>query len=136
MVQWVTVTVTVPESAVHELQVKAAELTEREMQIQFDRFSPETVREAYFGGASDGWRMLLKVMAHESKTTGVGVVPWEKLVDTMNMSARQLAGVLSGGERRLKGKLPYNKEQRGDLIIFHMRPEVADQIIELAQSGD
>ncbi|MFT7839755.1 hypothetical protein Q5530_26735 [Saccharothrix sp. BKS2] len=94
--------------------------------------SPEAVIEAYNAGSSEDWRTFLKVLAHESLAAKGGWVGWKPLCDAIGIDRRKGAGMLGAAQKRLNGRMPFEREQLGDNYRFRMSGDVADTIIALA----
>jgi hypothetical protein len=88
----------------------------------------ETVQEAYLGGTSEKWRPFLVYLADRAGQW----VKWQELLDAVNLTSAQGAGMIGAAERRCRMRPPYVKRSRSGLQEFKMPAEVAELIHEVA----
>jgi hypothetical protein len=135
MTTWVPITVTVPEWAAAQVLTFAAELTSQGVpQVPAD-LSDEDVSDIY-DQATGLWLTMLETLARETLTPETanrgGWVPWERLCEAMAIDRRAASGVLGSAHKRLKGVMPFEKEQIGDSHRFRMPLRIAQIITDLA----
>lgn len=145
MAEMVTVSVTVPSQSVSALYTYAAELvadadTESAAAAGADGsghagnkwgFGKGSVKKAYLGGVSEHWRPFLEELAHNRDEW----VAWPELCAAIGLTPKQASGMLGAGERRCKGRPPYEKTYEGGTYFFRMPAKVADVVEELAAAG-
>jgi len=108
MADLVNLTVSVPADRVADMYAFVASLhapTTPEGSPKGADAGPDSVRRAYFGGASDYWRPFLDYLADRPGEW----VAWTDLCQAIGLTPRQASGMLGAAERRCQGHLPYEK---------------------------
>src|SRR2546423_502651 len=118
-----TVSVSVPEDRVADLYNYAATLIRGEepggddgdLQLEPTRHwspgfqaaatDPDAIKQAYLGGHSRAWRPFLRHLA----TRPGEWVPFPDAMKAVDRTVQQGIGMVGAGERRCRGRLPYDK---------------------------
>jgi len=127
----VTVTLSVPEDRLPELYEFAGRLCAGWRSGSSGRqtgMAQVDVRSAYLGGTSEHWQSFLDALAERPGEW----VSWPELCATIRLTPRQASGMLGAAERRLKRRLPYEKQQLDGVPRFRMEASVCDQVVNLA----